>query len=166
MDDRQLKKSFERIEISIAVQQRELLADTQRGNEATDRFPHRVPAAPQRPIMPRRFSRQVNAACLQHFKLQQLALHIGSRGLIPNALEHFAENEVGDSKTLALELCVEPIRLGIRHTTEVVDPDRGIDDDHGTLLRRTPESRLFEIAFPGHLTAEAAKGTLTSRPNQ
>jgi hypothetical protein len=61
-----------------------------------------------------------------------LARHIGSSGFIPNALEHFAENEVGDSKTLALELCVEPIRLGISNTTEVVDPDRAIDDEHGT----------------------------------
>jgi len=69
MDDRELKKLFERIEISIAVQQPVLLAYAKRGNQTINRLAHGVAAAPQRPIISHRVPRQVESACYEHFQL-------------------------------------------------------------------------------------------------
>ena len=55
------------------------------------------------------------------------------REIIADALQHFAEDDIGEPKTLAVEFCVQPVRLGILRALEVINPDRGVHDDHALL---------------------------------
>jgi len=62
VDDRELKKLFERIEISIAVQQQVPFANAKRRDQTIDRLPYGVATAANRPIVSRCFPRQVDTA--------------------------------------------------------------------------------------------------------
>ena len=85
MDDGYPESLLERIEISIAMQQRVLLAYTERRDQAIDRLPHGVAAAPQRSILSRRLPRQDDTAVSNTFQLEELALDILGGSLIANA---------------------------------------------------------------------------------
>jgi hypothetical protein len=58
------------------MKQRVLLSQAKRGNQAVDRFSHRVTTAPKRSIMSRGLTGQFDAACFEDFQFQQLALHV------------------------------------------------------------------------------------------
>jgi hypothetical protein len=137
VNNRELKKSFERIEISIAVQQRVLLANTERRDQTVNRLPDSMAAAPQRPIVSRCLRCQVHTA-FEHFQLEELALDILRSELTTNALEDFAEDHIRESKTLLIELRMEPLGLGIRSALEVIDPNRGVDDYHASYCADRP----------------------------
>lgn len=134
------------------MQQRVLLTYAKRGDQTIDRFPHRMAAASQHAIVPRGFPRQVDAACFEQFQLKQLALDIFRRELIPDALQHFAENHIGQPETLAIELRMDPICLGIPDALEVIDPDSGVDDHHAgyfaTRPRREVSRAPSQVTFP------------------
>jgi hypothetical protein len=118
-------------------------------------------ATAQRAIVPLRLPCQLDTACLEYFQLEQLPLDISCDRLITNALKGFAENQIHESETLLFKRRIEPLRLGIRHTLKVVDPDRGVDDNHAGLLRHASQSGRVEITFPRHFTAQAANALLS-----
>ncbi len=64
----------------------------------------------------------MDAAGFENLQPKQLALDVSRGDLIPNALQHFAQNQIGQPKTLAIELQMEPIRLRIRNALKIVDP--------------------------------------------
>src|SRR5262245_61927059 len=111
-----------------------MLADTECGNEAIDRLPHRVTTPSQRAVVSRGLLRQSDAPRLKHFQSEQLALNVLCRSLALNALQDFAQDQIGDAQALAIELRVKPIGLWIRGPPEVVNPDRGVNDNHRRLL--------------------------------
>ena len=80
-----------------------------------------------------------DTAGFEHVQLEQLAFDLVRHGLIANTLQDFAENQVDNRQTLAVEFHMKPIGFGIRDALEVVDPDRGVDDDH-PLLRHPFET--------------------------
>ena len=95
------------------MNQRVLLADTKRRNQTIDRLANGVTAASKRPIVARGLTRQVGATHVEHLELQQLTLD-GLRGnIVPNALQHFAEDQVSEAETLPVQLLVNPLGLGI-----------------------------------------------------
>ena len=136
-----------RIEISIAVQQRVLLADTECGDQAIDGLADGMATAPQHPIVSSCFSRQVDAAGCEHLQLEQLPRDIGRGFLVANALEHFAHDQVHHAKPLAIELCVQP--LGLR----LLMPR----------LRHSAATRLLEITLPRNFAVQAANAPLAAR---
>jgi hypothetical protein len=97
-----------------------------------------VATTPQRAIVPRCLPRQVGTACFEHCQLQQLALDILRDDFIADALQHFAEDQVGEAEPLTIEFGMDPIRLRIPVALEVVDPDSGVDDHHGGYLATRP----------------------------
>ncbi len=150
VDNRKLKELFEPIEISITVQQRVLLAYAERGDQTINRLADRVAPGSQRPIIPCGFPRQVDATCFEHFQLEQLALNILRSELIANTLQNFAENQIDEPQTLAIEFRMEPIGFGIREALQVIDPDRGVDDHHASYFATRP--RRDASRSPSHLT--------------
>lgn len=105
--------------------------------------------------MPRRLLRVDNCQrkeCFQYFKLEQLPLHIVGGGLIANALQDFAEDHIGETETLAIELRMDPICLGIPDALEIIDPDRGVDNHHASYFatrpRREASRSPFQVTLP------------------
>jgi hypothetical protein len=153
MNDRELKEGLERFEIGITVQQRVSLADTECGDQAVDGLTDSVATTPQHPVVSSCFSRQVDAARREHFQLEQLPLDIDRGFLVAKALEHFADDEIYDTKPLAIEFRVEPVGLRVANSVEVIDPDSGVDDYHVRLLRHTAAAGLLELPIPRDLAA-------------
>ncbi len=55
---------------------------------------------------------------------------------------------------------VEPVGFGVEGAGEVVDPEGGVDDDHGRLAAGAAEARLVQVSLPLDLAAELADGGL------
>jgi len=121
------------------MKQRVLLAQAEGRNQTVDGLPHRVTAASKRPIVPRRLACQRHTTCVEELQLQQPPLHVLRDYVVANALQHFAQDDVGKRKPLAVEFSVQPVRLAIVRALEVINPDRGVHDDH-VLLRHPFET--------------------------
>ena len=149
----ELEKLLERVKVPVAMKKRVLPAQAECRDQTVDGLANRVTAASKRPIVPRGLARHRHAARVEHLQVQKPPLNLLCDNVIPDALQHFAEDDVGQPKTLAVELCVQPVRLGILHALKVIDPDGGVDDDHA-LLRHPFETGCVDIPLPGHLTSQ------------
>jgi hypothetical protein len=158
VDDRESEKLFERIEVSIAVQQGVLLANAKRGDETIDRFSNRVPSSAQCAIVASRISGQVHATCVEHLQLQQLALYVLCCGLITNALQDFAENHIRECKALSVDFHMKPIRCRMPDPLEVIDPDSRVDDDHAGYFANRPRREVSRL--PSQVTLPRSRRML------
>src|SRR5882672_4788510 len=155
MNDGELEKLLERIEVSIAMQQRVLLPDAERCDQTIDRLPHGVATSAERSVVPRRLTSQVDAAHVEHLELEQLTLDLFRCDVITNTLEHFAENHISEPEALTLQFSVNPIGLGIRDAAEVIDPNGGLDDHHVATLLSVPRAKSRDRpARPRSLAAD------------
>src|SRR6266852_966095 len=93
VNDRELEELLERIEVSVPMNERVLRANAERRNQAVDRFANSVAVAAKRPIV--------------------------VSSLVPNALEHLAEDEISEAETLSVQRRVHPLGLGIRDAAQV-----------------------------------------------
>ena len=130
VDDGQLEELLERIEVSIAVEQRVMFAQTEGGDQAVDVLSHRMTTTPKGAIVTRRVAGKRNAAGFEDDQLRELAFDGFRRSVITDALQHLAEDDVRQPEALALKCSVEPVRFRIPHALEVVDQNRRVDDDH------------------------------------
>ena len=67
---------------------------------------------------------------LKKLELPKLLQDSREGPLVWDALENFAQNQVRGSEALPTELAIKVVGLTILSATQVVDPDRGINDDH------------------------------------
>jgi hypothetical protein len=81
------------------------------------------------------------------------------------ALQHFADNQIGQPETLAIDLRVDPIRLGFVMLRGNRSRQRCRRSPR-RLLCQSCHARRVEIAVPGHFASQAADAVLTARPNQ
>src|ERR1700690_951366 len=79
---------------------------------------------------------QFLASGLEYLELAKFTQDSHERLLVCDPLKSFAENQVRESKALATELAFEVIGLVVPHAAQIVDPDRGVDDDHRFPLRK------------------------------
>ena len=150
MNDRQLEVLLEWVKVSIPMKQRVLLTQAECRNEAVDGLPHRVTAAPKRPIVSRRLACQRHAPCLEHLQLHELPFNLLRHHVVADALQHFAEDDVRQPEALAIEFGVQPVRLRILRALEVIDPDRGVYDHHAAYF--ATRSRRDELRSPSQPT--------------
>lgn len=73
MDDGQLEELLEGIEVSIAVEQRVMFAQTEGGDQAVDGLSHRVTTTLKGAIVTRRVAGKRNAAGFEDDQLRELA---------------------------------------------------------------------------------------------
>ena len=153
MDDGEAEELLEGIEVPVAVNQGVLLAKAERRDETVDGLAHRAPAAPQSSIVACRLSGQRDTSRLEDLQLGELAFNISRGQVVADTLQQLAEDDVCQSKALVLEFSVQPVRLRVPNTLEVVYPDGGVDDDHAPLLHNPPEAGHIEITVPGDLAS-------------
>ena len=107
-----------------------MFAQTEGGDQAVDGLSHRMTTTPKGAIVTRRVAGERNAAGFEDDQFRELAFDGFCRNVIADALQHFAENDVRQSETLALKCGIQPVRFRIPHALEVVDQNRRVDDDH------------------------------------
>jgi hypothetical protein len=116
------------------MNERVLRANAEGRNQAVDRLANSMSVTAKRPIVKRRLTGQISTAPFEHLKLEQLTLHGLRRTVVPNALEHLTEDQIGETETLSVQLGVHPLGLWIRDAAKVIDPDGGVDDHHDATL--------------------------------
>ena len=104
-------------------------------------------------VVPCRFSGQLHTASFKDLQLPEPTLDIGGGRIAVNALQHLAQDDVGQAQTLTIELVVEPVSFRVPYAAEIVHTHRSVDDHHARLLRGATEARSLEITVPYHLPA-------------
>src|SRR5216684_9279099 len=151
VDDGQTQPLLKSLEIPVAMKQGVPLTQAERRDQAVDSFPNGVAAASKGSIVSRGVASQRHASCREHLQLQQLLFSRLRRRFVAEALQHFAQDDVGQPQTLPVELPAQPRRLRVSRALQIVDPDRGVDDDHAYFAVRPRRDALrspFQATLP------------------
>jgi hypothetical protein len=147
---------FERIEVTIAMQKRMTVHEAKCGNPAVNGLADGVATLPKLPKIPCGGDGDVLSAGVKNLKFTELAQHLREGFFVLDRLKRLAKNDVCKAKTVAGELAIKVFRFGGLVSTQIVDPNGGIDDHHGQLFRVAPETRFSQIANATNLAATSA----------
>lgn len=109
MDNLQAQDLFEGIEVSVSVQQLMSGQQTEGGDPAINRLANRDAATAQSAVITGRRKRQVCTAGGEYPKSQQVFSGSFKGTLVPNALQNFGKDQIGESKTFPGKCLIEPI---------------------------------------------------------
>jgi len=142
------------------------VTEAKRGNQTVDRLADSASPPAELPKISGGFDGQLLATSFENLELTKFAQHSCKCILISDTLKSLAENQVRQSKALPTELAIKVIGLIVLQTAQIVDPNRGINDDHRSLLGKSREPRLVEISSPMDLAAKPPNGGLRPSLNQ
>ena len=108
------------------------------GNQTVDRFADCSPSLAKISEISCGCDSQFLAASLKELELAKFAQDAFGRVLISYALKNFAKDQIRQSKALPTKLTIKVVGLAVLPTTQIVDPDRGINDHHWQLLLKPP----------------------------
>lgn len=100
-------------------------------NQAIDGFAHGVSAAAEALEIPRGGDSYLRTASFEQLEMIDFAEDASERVLVVDPLQDLAKNQVRESKGLSPSFAVEVFGFIIPCTPQVVDPNRGVDNDHG-----------------------------------
>jgi hypothetical protein len=110
VDDRQFEKFLEGVKASVTMKERVLCTEAEGSNQAVDRLPYCVIPAPKGPTVSCRLACRHHAACVEDFQVQQSPLNLLRHNVVADALQYFAEDDIGQPKAL-VEFRVQPTPL-------------------------------------------------------
>jgi hypothetical protein len=142
------------------------VTQAKRCNQAVDRLADGASPPAELPKISGGFDGQVLATRFEYLEPTKFAQHSRKCILISDTLKGLAENQVRQSKALPTELAIKLIGLVVLQTAQIVDPKRGINDDHRSLLCKSRETRLVEISSPMDLATQPPNGGLRPSLNQ
>ena len=119
------------MKVAIAEQQRQVGLDAGGGDDPVDRLAHRDSLAAQRSVV---LCCLPGIAATKHRQQSQGAEQLPGGGhvaLAAEALHHLHQDQIADRQRCHPEPSIQPLHLGGAHPIEEIDPDRGIDHDHG-----------------------------------
>jgi hypothetical protein len=142
------------------------VAKAKRGNQTVDGLADGVSPLTETPEISRGLNSQFLAASLKYLELAKLTQDSCERLLVCDTLKSLAENQIGQSEALPTKLAIKVVGLFVPQTTQIVDPDRRINDHHWSLLDKSTETRLAKISVPTDLASKPANGGLRPSLNQ
>src|SRR5216684_7069383 len=131
------------------------VAETKRRNQTVDGLADGAPPLTETPEISSGLDRQFLTTGLEYLELAKSTQDSCERLLVSDTLKSFAENQVREPEALATELAVKVIGLFVPQTAQIVDPDRGINDVHRSLLCKSRETGLVEVSIPTDLASKA-----------
>ena len=123
MDYRESQQVFERIEVTIAVEQGMLLADAIRREQNVDGLANRSAGLSQPPIVVRRLRRERDVDERDDFELEQLRFDHRRFAVVTEPLQHFGEDDGRQADPLAIQVPIEPPAFRVVDSVQEVDPD-------------------------------------------
>lgn len=146
---------FKWFEVAVMMKKGMTFDQTKGRYQAIDRLANCTTARSKESIVLCRCDRQILAPGAEYLKLRQLAPDASKCRIAVNSLQDLAQDEIGQSKSLLIEFSIEPLRMRIRGSREVIDPDGRIHDCHtGCLVSNPALARLVQISVPLHLAAK------------
>ena len=165
MNDVETEIFLEGFEVTVPVEKGMALDQTKSCNQAIDRLPNRTAMRSKGAVILCRGYGQILASRGKYLEPRQLTLDTSEVRISVNSLQDFTQNEIGQSKAPLMEFSVQPLRLWICCSRQVIDPDSCIYDRHyqfslergpgetrsdlrATLLCRVAGGCLFAHGFP------------------
>ncbi len=82
------------------------LFNTERGDEAINGLPHRMALRTQAAKIARGGKRKLRTPCLKDLEATQSTMDLNKRTVVRDALQDFTKNQVGEAKTLPVDLAI------------------------------------------------------------
>jgi hypothetical protein len=142
------------------------VTEAKRGNQTVDRLADGTSPPAEVPEISGGFDAQLLATSFENLELTKFAQHSWKCILISETLQSLAENQVCQSKALPTDLAIKVFGFFVLQTAQIVDPNRGVNDDHRSLLCKARETRLVEISIPVDLASKPPNGGLRPSLNQ
>src|SRR5580704_59487 len=122
----------------------------ERGNPAVDGLADGVATLAQGAIVRGSRDSAFSTSGLKYIKRKKLISYPSEFARVTNALQHFAQNQIGQTDPLQRHLAVKPLSFCIGIATEIVNPNGRVHDHHSNnpLLRPRRDS----ARFPSHFT--------------
>jgi hypothetical protein len=117
-------------------------------------------ALPKDSVISRCCDGKLSASGRKYLAATELGKHSLKRPLVRNALQYLTEDNVNHAETLALNLRVQPSHLRIASVAKIVNPNRGINDDHSCYSAPPTLAGDGKITFPVHLSLQPANSLL------
>lgn len=136
---------FHRIEVPIRVQELVVVEDTKRPDDDVDRLSNGHPALSQFPIILGRREGHISADQVRIHEIAQQCAGSAVIRIVGEALQKLRKNQIPDEDAAGSEKLLKMIRLPGVNAVEVIHPDRGVNEDHGTSVI---SSHHIEIARP------------------
>ena len=121
---------LEGFEITVPVEKGMALDQTKSCDQAIDRLPNRTAMRSKGAVVLCRGYGQILASRGEYLESRQFTLDTSEVRISPNSLQDFTQNEIGQSEALLAEFSIKPLRMLIRRSRQVIDPDSRIHDRH------------------------------------
>jgi hypothetical protein len=105
------------------------VTDAKGGNQTVDGLADCASPLTETPEISRGLDCQFLATGLEYHEIAKITQDSSERLLVSDTLKSLRENQVRESKALAIELAVKVIGFLVPQTAQIVDPDSGINDD-------------------------------------
>ena len=135
--------TLEGIEVAVAMKKFMAFGNAKRRDNRVDGAARRHAARSERAVIAGCGKSDFMATHRAKFERSENAHNTQKVGFGCEALQHFGHDQIADNELRRWEM-TKRISLGSRTTVEVVDPYRGIDDDHLRGLR----SRRMALRSP------------------
>jgi hypothetical protein len=142
------------------------VAKTKRGNQTVDGLADGASPLTETPEISRSLDSQFLTTSLKYLEPAKFTQDSCERLFVPHTLKRLAENQINQSKPLPAKLAIKVVGLFVPQTAQVVDANRGINDDHRSLLYKSPETRPVKVSIPTDLAPKPTNVDLRPSPNQ
>ena len=142
------------------------MAKAKRGNQTVDGLADRVSPLTETPEISRGLNSQFLTASLKYLELAKFTQDSRERLLVSDTLKSLAENQISQSEALPTKLAIKVVGLFVPQAAQIVDPHRGINDHHRSLLHKSAETRLVKVSVPTDLASKPPNGGLRPSLNQ
>jgi hypothetical protein len=143
------------------VQQFVPCVQAESSDNAIDGLSHGISAFPQRSVVLSGGDRQFFAARIEDMKLQEFVADHRKSRITVDALKHFAQNQIRESKALRRHFVIQPGGLRVLDASQVIDQYGRVDNYHDELTADAVQTGLVEIALPLHFSAKLSERPLS-----
>src|ERR1700680_1702484 len=106
------------------------VAKAKRGNQTVDGLADGESPLTEPPKVFRSLDSQFLTTSLKYFELAKFTQDSCERLFVSDTLKSLVENQTMQSEEVPTKLAIKVVGLFIPQTAQIVDPDRGINDDH------------------------------------
>ena len=113
-------------------------SETKSCDEAINRLADSVATPAKDSVISRRGNGELGASGWKYLAFAEFGKHGLERALVGNALQYLTKNNISHAETLTLKFSVQPLHLRIADPSKIINPNRGINDDHLDYSRPRP----------------------------
>ena len=109
--------------------------DAESCDDTINGFADRVTACAEKAVVFSSRDGKLFTTGIEHFTFRELFPHAPKDSIIPQSLQYLHQDEVYKANVAVASLPFEPNSVLVFSCCQVVDPNRGVHDDHASIFR-------------------------------